>query len=254
MKYFIYIALFLFSFQTYGQTNPQKFNRAKWEELKGKIKYKKSPPKSNSSKSWEGDSSIDPSDGNTNSKKYREDRGNYREGDSGTSRAKEKPDSDDSSFNTGGWGGVAKVLMVIVAIILIAFILYQLLFKNKSNAQVNTAIHEDQEEFDIHTIQKSELELALEKALKEEDYRKCIRIYFVFILKELSNKDLILWERDKTNYQYLNELKDAKEFHQFRTSVEIFEIIWYGERQLNLAIYEQIVPELKNFLNQLSTE
>ena len=254
MKILLYISIIVFSFSSFSQDNSTKFNREKWKELKGKIKYKKSTSNEKSyndsySSSENSDGEYEErSEGNRGNKSYRERRhGSYK------SDTKREEDSDNSA-NWDGFGGTAQVLMIVIAIFLIGLILYQLFFKNKSIASENTEIKEEQEEFDINTIEKSELEIALEKALKDEDFRKCIRIYFVFILKELSNNQLIDWERDKTNNDYLRELIRKKEFHGFRNSVDIFEIIWYGKREINHEIYQQVEPSFKNYLKEITRE
>ncbi len=249
MRIWIYIALFSFSLMGFSQDSHQKFNRTKWEELKGKIKYKKSPPSStnrnSSSSEREGDSyKYDPD-------RYGEGRGS--DGSNGIREYKEEEES--SSFNTGSGSGWATPIMIILGVFLVALLVYQFLFRKQSESIIeNTEIEEDIEEFDIHTIQKSDLEIALEKALAENDYRKCIRIYFTFILKELSTNGLIEWEKEKTNYDYLRELNEKKEFHGFRNSVEIFEIIWYGKRMISKDIYLQLEPDFKNYLKQISAE
>lgn len=252
MRKLIFILIILISVNSWNQNSDvQKFDRAKWKELKGKLKYKRGPneqlDRSNGDRSSEGWWEEGQEGRNEGDKSYRDRKG--------SSSSRPESSSRDSSFDVnGGLSGVAKVILIILAAVLLAFILFQIFFKDKNNEFQNAEIKEDPEEFDINTIQKSDLEIALEKALAEKDYRKCVRIYFAFILKELSTNRLILWERDKTNFEYLSELKDKKEFHGFRNSVEIFEIIWYGERAIDEDIYHKIEPDFKNYLNQITKE
>jgi hypothetical protein len=254
MKSWLYIAFLFLLVQSplnsFAQNNTAdgdsktKFNREKWQELKGKIKYRKAPTEdlSDLESSSEGGGSG----------------GGYGSGKNGRGsrkyfKKKEKEREEESS-SSHGFSKVAQIIMIILAIFLIGLILYQLLFKNSSKTKFNTEVEEEIEEFDINTIQKSDLEIALENALKEEDYRKCIRVYFTFILKELSEKDLIFWEKDKTNFDYLKELKDQPEFHEFSNIVDIFDIIWYGKREIDAEIFKQLEPIFKNFLNRIGKE
>lgn len=244
MKKSLFIA-FLISIVSLWAQDEKKFDRGKWQELKGKIKYEKSvqfPPPNADEGSGDGNGIGSGGFG--------------REGDEGTTRRRRRNTSQDSDSSvSGGMGNLAYILLVIVAIVLVALLVYFFVFKNKGNPESeNTEIEDDLEEIDIHSIEKSDLELALEKALKAEDYRKCIRIYFTFILKELSTTGRIQWEKEKTNYDYLRELDDQKEFHGFRNAMEVFEIIWYGKRNISKTIYQQLEPDFKNYLEQLSTE
>ena len=248
MKYLIYISILLFSFQNFAQNDAQKFNRTKWKELKGKIKYKKTPREEDRGFGG-GDSGSDKRfyERNTDSKEYRENRSNRQYERANKPERRDSPSSDFSDF-----GNIANILMIILAVFFIAFIIYQIAFKNKKNYSSNAEIEEEQEEFDINTLKKSDLELALEKALAAEDYRRCIRIYFTFILKELSTNNDIYWERDKTNYDYLSEMSKNKDFHGFRNSVDVFEIVWYGKRNINLELYKQLEPEYKLYLEKIT--
>ncbi|MCB0479386.1 MAG: hypothetical protein KDC84_14550 [Crocinitomicaceae bacterium] len=222
----------------------KKFDRERWEELKGNIKYKKTPSPDTEMRDSKGGGSY-----GSDSDQYGEGRNSSRSGRS----SQRRKNSSSSSSEVSGMSGFANALLIIIAVVLVAFLIYFFLFKNKSNEAIkNIPIEDELEELDIHTIQKSDLELALEKALNEKDYRKCIRIYFTFILKELSSNGMIHWEKEKTNYDYLRELKDLKEFHGFRNAVELFEIIWYGKRNIGEEIYRQIEPDLKNYLKEIS--
>lgn len=102
-------------------------------------------------------------------------------------------------------------------------------------------------------IPKSELELMLEKALNEKDYRLAIRIYFIFILKELSSKKWITWKKEKTNSAYLFEMSKRKQYNLFSDSVTIFELAWYGNYEIKQADYSVVEPKLKQLLKDLES-
>ena len=254
MQKISYILIFLIcSTSIWSQSDVQQFDRERWNELKGKLKYKRNSDDGMTDSGQDAaDSWYEPGQEgrNVGEKDYREGSG------SGSARSSSKrPDSDTSdSFGGEGLGPIAQVILILFAVAILMFILFRIFFKNHDPDYENIEIEEETEEYDINTIQKSELELALEQALAEKDYRKCIRIYFAFVLKELSKNRLIFWERDKTNYEYLYELRDKKEFSGFRNTMEIFEITWYGKRNIDEAIYKKLEPEFKNYLNQITKE
>ena len=100
-------------------------------------------------------------------------------------------------------------------------------------------------------IPKSELELMLEKALAEGDYRRAIRIYFIFIMKDLSEKEWIVWQKKKTNILYLREMRDKPFYEEFKQIVSIYEVAWYGKREINEKDFKSVEPDLKQLLNNL---
>lgn len=91
----------------------------------------------------------------------------------------------------------------------------------------------------------------LNEALAKQDYRGAVRIYFIFIVRDLAQKNAIQWQREKTNFHYLIEMSGKTDYDDFNTSVSYFEIIWYGERQLDQAKFEQIRPVFTRFMDKL---
>ena len=52
-------------------------------------------------------------------------------------------------------------------------------------------------------------------------YLKCLKV--------LANKKTIEWHFDKTNTDYLNEIKDSKLKVLFKRVSYIYDYVWYGE-------------------------
>ena len=119
----------------------------------------------------------------------------------------------------------------------------------KSNGKKYTTF--DIEEVAPSEIPKTELERLLEEALKRKDFRSAVRIYYLFILKDLSEKNWIDWQKEKTNMHYIVEMRDRKESTKFGTIVNYFEFIWYGKRDINQNQFKQIQPEFTTLLKIL---
>lgn len=97
--------------------------------------------------------------------------------------------------------------------------------KNKSLKIPEGDIHED-----IHQINFSE---AILKYESEGDYRSAVRYRFLQTLKKLSDQKLIDWNMEKTNRDYLAELKIANQKAVFRELTYIFDYVWYGEFKIS---------------------
>lgn len=171
-----------------------------------------------------------------------------------TRPVKRSPESQSSRSNLPT-GGVSlspvfgQILLVVVVLILVGLIFY-LFFKAPVEKQ-SKKITQDINEISPTEIPKSELELMLEKALANEDYREAIRIYFIFILRALSQKQWINWEKEKTNFSYLIEMRKNNHYNDFEKTVSIYEIIWYGKRTLSKQSYLEIEPVFKALTHEL---
>lgn len=149
-------------------------------------------------------------------------------------------------------GGISPVVMYILLGILLAFILYLLLrtvdWKNK---KVNKKKIGDEDKFENLTFTKSELELAIENALKQGNYREAVRIYFLAVIKTLRDRGHISWERRKTNYAYLYEVHAKSYYNRFETATRVFEVVWYGNRTVTLSDFQSIEPSYKLLLSEV---
>ena len=56
-------------------------------------------------------------------------------------------------------------------------------------------------------------------------------------LKLLTSKDIIEWHFDKTNSEYLNEIKNENTKSVFKRISYIYEYVWYGEFTIDEAAY-----------------
>ncbi len=68
--------------------------------------------------------------------------------------------------------------------------------------------------------------------LEKRDYRAVVRLLYRKALQELSARDLIRWQIDKTNRDYLAELAQSPLRGEFTELTRIFEYIWYGNFDL----------------------
>lgn len=94
----------------------------------------------------------------------------------------------------------------------------------KKNRKIKITSHDIEE--NIHEINFPERILQLEK---QQDYRSAIRYHFLYSLKKLTDKNLINWNPEKTNRDYLRELKNKNLQEDFRRVIYVYDYIWYGE-------------------------
>lgn len=148
-------------------------------------------------------------------------------------------------------GNFLMVLGVILLLALLVVIVYQLTKKQYStNKRVATDFASD--DWNPALIPKTELELRLEEALLQGDYRTCVRIYFTFILKELIRLNHIKWRKELTNYDYWLQLQNHSGATAFAESMRIYELVWYGDYEITAADYQKVSPHLEQHYQQLT--
>ncbi len=153
----------------------------------------------------------------------------------------------------GGDMGFLQYLLFGLLTVLLAFLIYQLFVKTSFNEK-GAKIVVDFEELAPTQIPKSELELLLEKALATDNFREAIRLYFIFIIKDLCAKEWIRWEKKKTNFSYLIEMRGKPQYNSFNDAVSIYELVWYGNYIVKKEDFSSLEPKFKSLLNSLNSE
>ncbi|ROH95640.1 DUF4129 domain-containing protein [Chryseobacterium daecheongense] len=144
------------------------------------------------------------------------------------------------------------VMIRLFAIILVGFLLYfivkYLLGKDgnfifgKKNKKID--IHEEELHENIHEINFPESIAQFERA---GDYRSAIRYQFLFALKKLSDKKRINWNPEKTNKDYIAELKPGPLKDEFFNLSYIFDYVWYGEFNIDEQAYLKFKNQYQSF-------
>ena len=78
-------------------------------------------------------------------------------------------------------------------------------------------------------IKSANFEQLIAEIEKQGDTRQIIRLYYLWLLKELKDKELIVWLPEKTNTDYMAELKNEVLREQFSYLSYLYNYIWYGE-------------------------
>ena len=114
-----------------------------------------------------------------------------------------------------------------------------------------------EEKIDIQKIEanihEADLDYFTRQAKEAGDYNLAIRLYYLAILKELSLQKAIKWKVDKTNREYMQELRASAHFADFRSLTYVFEQAWYSNRLLDAASFEQLEPSFRSFIDGLTT-
>ncbi len=100
-------------------------------------------------------------------------------------------------------------------------------------------------------IHESDIDRFLKEALKNRSYHLAIRLYYLKVIKELSLNNSIHWKKDKTNRDYLREMRPQENYSKFREITRIFDKVWYGEIKVDEKDYNAVEPVFKTFMKTI---
>ncbi|RED42659.1 hypothetical protein DFQ10_10866 [Winogradskyella eximia] len=114
--------------------------------------------------------------------------------------------------------------------VIVLYLLIKFLLENPVSSVFKTE-NKDIEGFSYveENIEQIDFENLISKALKEKNYRLATRYLYLKSLKSLANKQIIEWHYEKTNSDYLNEIKDSQLKTLFKRVSYIYDYVWYGE-------------------------
>ncbi|MEM0931136.1 MAG: hypothetical protein AAGJ12_01635 [Bacteroidota bacterium] len=135
------------------------------------------------------------------------------------------------------------ILEYLIYVLMAALVIYLLVrfFINEKFSSIFTKKATSLLDLDLSEkhIENLDLDALMEDALKNKDYRLAVRYQFLKVLKRLSQKELIDWHFEKTNSDYLKELRETRLKTTFKEVSYLYEHIWYGENTINRHQYEK---------------
>lgn len=145
------------------------------------------------------------------------------------------------------------ILLIIAVSAFIAFLVWYLnqrnifLFRKKPASLSNGSVVDDEK--DIFSINYAQ---AIENALSKKNYRLAIRLQYLQVLKMLADKSIIHYQPEKTNLDYLLQLKPTTYYNSFFSITRNYEYSWYGLFDIDEAAYRQINHAFSNFHKKIN--
>lgn len=107
---------------------------------------------------------------------------------------------------------------------------------------------------DEEKIIKSEnIQELIDRAIKAEDYRLAVRYYYLQLLKLLNQKELIAYEFQKTDTDYLQEINREDFSLNFKKILRIYDFIWYGSFPISVDDFLKTQRNFENFKTSLKS-
>jgi len=119
---------------------------------------------------------------------------------------------------------------------------------NTKNNEQEVYLSEEQE-----IIENKDIEALIKEAIALGDLRLAVRYYYLLILRELKNKQLISYEQEKTNEDYLKEIKETQIRYPFQRLTHLYDFVWYGNFAINPKQYKTAETDFITLKNQINT-
>lgn len=117
-------------------------------------------------------------------------------------------------------------------------------FLEKDNQILEVSIEEAEK-----NIHQTDFRKLLQFTENKGDTRQSIRLYYLWLLKVLSSKKIISWDKQKTNADYIYEIKDEKMKQDFKELSRLYNYIWYGEFSIEDTEYKEVKSSFEAIIN-----
>ena len=148
------------------------------------------------------------------------------------------------------WTLVYYIILALLLGLLVYFLRKGELNRLFYNNGLNEKNFSENMEEDIHLLNFDTLIAA---TLSNGQFRLSVRYLYLQILRTLSDRNLILWQVNKTNFDYLKELKNPAYNQLFKETTTLFNHVWYGDVALTEQQFYVIKNAFDRFNNQIKT-
>jgi hypothetical protein len=151
---------------------------------------------------------------------------------------------------------VVVFILKTLAVLVVGFVIYliakailnkegQWIFGKNSNKKV---IYDTEIEKQLFV---TDFEKLIQETLASGQTRLSIRYYYLWLLKKLSEKNVIEWDIEKTNSDYLYEIKNETQKENFAYLSYLYNYIWYGEFDLDNITFEKAKTAFEKTIRSL---
>lgn len=150
----------------------------------------------------------------------------------------------DSSF----WLFIYKVLPYLILGAAIVFLIWFIVRSNPGNQimrqhEASKVTLTDEEEL----LMKQNLDLLASKAIEKNEYRLAIRYLYLNCIKRLDLKGIIDYANEKTNFEYIREIKFDQLSQEFKQLTIAYEQTWYGQMQFDDIYFQKLRQQFEIF-------
>ena len=170
-------------------------------------------------------------------------------------KAPERPKQKEIKSENKDWYDKDWVSKLLWFLVIAAFVAVLIWFLASSNIQLfrrrPMTLMDKNEALTEENIFNLDYEKEIRKAVAQQDYRLAVRLWYVYLLTEMAQKNLIEFKHERTNREYLRQLSDTPYHKEFFRLTWNFEYTWYGHFDLSAATYALLEKDFLTFKQQL---
>lgn len=160
-------------------------------------------------------------------------------------------------FKTGAETDKAINLTIYIGAILLTILVIYLIVRALMNDEGSwvfgrssdkKVIKYDEIEQNIHTTDFQKL---IHESEKNGEQRLTIRYYYLWLLKILSENEIIEWDIEKTNSDYQSEIKDTEIKADFSYLSYLYDYVWYGEFDIDQLTFDKAKSSFEKTIKKL---
>lgn len=158
-------------------------------------------------------------------------------------------------YAKGIFGTILQAIPYIIVGILL-FLLIKFFLKVNSNSIVSNASNKTIVSItkDEALIKNKDLLKLIKQAIDQKNYRLAIRFYYLNILKQLEDNELITWEQQKTNEDYINEISKENIKSSFKNLTRLYDFVWYGNFEIDETKFVKVATNFEAITNLITSK
>lgn len=143
--------------------------------------------------------------------------------------------------------------LLILAVLAIVYLVAQLLLNKQGRwifGRDNTALIHIEDA--VLSMQPEDFERRIAEAVAQGDHRVAIRYYYLLLLRAMTRRGLIEFDKEKTNSDYRYEIRDAQLAERFGYLSYLYDYIWYGQFETDEALFARTQADFQSTIASLS--
>ncbi len=152
-------------------------------------------------------------------------------------------------------GILAGILRIIPYVILL--LILGLLIKFFLKVNMNTIISGKKEKGNVlltedeEIINDKNIQSLIDKAISQKNYRLAVRYYYLLVLQKLQENEVIDWEPQKTNEDYIKEIKQKTIIDKFKNLTYLYDFVWYGNFEINEVEFSKVTSSFNDLTTSI---
>lgn len=158
-----------------------------------------------------------------------------------------------SDIKASEFTDIALKLFYVVIFLLVVFFIVKAIINNEGNWVFGKSSDKSIiPVIDIeNNIYSTDFKSLIASAEGDDNYRLAVRYYYLWLLKTLSEAEIINYDVEKTNSDYYIEIEQTQTKEEFSYTSYLYNYIWYGEFDIDDHQFQKAKMAFTHFLNSI---